>query len=117
MDDDNRDEAVHLAGALQVKVDDIFARNDQLEAENDSLRVAFEAVSSENAALRNALDKRTRQRDAVAREADLLKSQLQKIYATAAETMRAIRPEPAGKLPPAESAANLAFLKRPVASG
>jgi FtsZ-binding cell division protein ZapB len=117
MSEDNRDEAVHLAGALQVKVDDIFARNDQLEAENDSLKVAFEAVSSENAALRGALDKRTRQRDATAREADLLKAQLQKIYATAAETMRAIRPERVDKLPPADSAANLAFLKRPAAGG
>lgn len=113
MSDDNRDEAVHLAGALQIKVDDIFARNDQLEAENDSLKVAFEAVSSENTALRAALDKRTRQRDAAARESDLLKSQVQKIYATASETMRAIRPERADKLPPMESAANLAFLKRP----
>jgi FtsZ-binding cell division protein ZapB len=117
MSEDNRDEAVHLAGALQVKVDDIFARNDQLEAENDSLKVAFEAVSSENTALRGALDKRTRQRDAAAREADLLKAQLQKIYATAAETMRAMRPERVDKLPPADGAANLAFLKRPAAGG
>jgi hypothetical protein len=113
MSEDNRDEAVQLAGALQVKVDDIFVRNDQLEAENDSLKVAFDAVSAENVALRAALDKRTRQRDAASREADLLKAQLQKIYATAAETMRAIRPERGDRLPPAESVANLAFLKRP----
>lgn len=117
MSEDNRDEAVQLAGALQVKVDDIFARNDQLEAENDSLRVGFEAVSAENTALRSALDKRTRQRDAAAREADLLKVQIQKIYSTAAETMRAIRPERGDRLPPAETAGNLAFLKRSVASG
>lgn len=113
MSEDNRDEAVQLAGALQVKVDDIFARNDQLEAENDSLRVGFEAVSAENTQLRAALDKRTRQRDAATREADLLKVQLQKIYSTAAETMRAIRPERGDRLPPVESAGNLAFLKRP----
>jgi len=117
MSEDNRDEAVQLAGALQVKVDDIFARNDQLEAENDSLRVGFEAVSSENTALRSALDKRTRQRDAATREADLLKVQIQKIYATASETVRAIRPERVDRLPPAETAANLSFLKRPAAGG
>jgi|SRR5580692_2176083 hypothetical protein len=117
MSEDNRDEAVQLAGALQVKVEDIFARNDQLEAENDSLRVGFEAVSAENTALRTALDKRTRQRDTASREADLLKAQIQKILATAAETMRAIRPERGEKLPPVESAANLAFLKRPAVGG
>lgn len=107
---EDRDQALQMAGALQVKVDDIFARNDELEAECASLRVAFEAVSAENAALRTSLDKRTRQRDAAARTADLLDEKMRKIQAVSSEAMRAIHPVHSNEEP---STANLAFLKRP----
>lgn len=110
---DGREEAIQLAGALQIKVDDIFAENAELRAENDSLRVAFDAVSSENMALRNTLEQRTRQRDSAMRTADLLDDKMRKIQATANEAMRAIHPSQHDKLPPVDTAANLSFLKRP----
>lgn len=113
---DDRDEAVALAGALQIRVDDIFAQNSELRAENDSLRVAFDAVSAENSSLRNTLDLRTRQRDSAMRTADLLDDKMRKMQAIANEAMRAIHPSH-DKLPPVETAANLAFLKKPHVSG
>ena len=68
---DERSDAVQLAGALQVKVDEVYERNDSLEAENDSLRTGFDAVSQENEHLRKFNDKIVRQRDAAMRRAEL----------------------------------------------
>ena len=43
---------LEMASALTFKVDQVYERNDSLEAENDSLRTAFDAVSAENEHLR-----------------------------------------------------------------
>jgi archaellum component FlaC len=98
-DIDERDNAIGIAGALESKVQDIFDRNDRLEAECDSLRVAFEAVSQENIALRTALEQRTRQRDSARRTADLLDERMRKMQAIANEAVRAVhQPEPVEQL-------------------
>lgn len=110
--DDQRAEAIELAGALQIKVDDIFAENAELHAENDSLRVAFDAVSQENMALRQTLEQRTRQRDASMRTADLLDEKMRKIQATANEAMRAIHPGHPVKQLPDTPPGNLAMFHR-----
>ena len=110
---ENRDAAVELAGALQMRVDEIFARNDELEALCDSYRVAKDAVESENIQLRKLLDLRTRQRDAAVRERDLFRAQMRKIQSTANETMRAVTPEETRPGLPDADPANLAFLRKP----
>lgn len=86
---DERSDAVQLAGALQVKVDEVYERNDSLEAENDSLRTAFEAVSRENEHLRREREKLVRQRDAAMRKTDLYESKMKVIYAEAASSLKA----------------------------
>ena len=93
---DERSDAVQLAGALQVKVDEVYERNDSLEAENDSLRTGFEAVSQENEHLRKFNDKIVRQRDAAMRRAELAESKLKIIYAEASSYLKAAhKPETA----------------------
>lgn len=87
-----RDDTVQMAGALETRVSDIFDRNAELEAMNDSLRAAYEAVASESDALRRALELRTRQRDAALRERDVYKQALTKIGMTTAEALRAAIP-------------------------
>ena len=92
---DERSDAVQLAGALQVKVDEVYERNDSLEAENDSLRTAFEAVSRENEHLRREREKLVRQRDAAMRKTDLYESKMKVIYAEAASSLKAGLPQKA----------------------
>ena len=92
---DERSDAVQLAGALQVKVDEVYERNDSLEAENDSLRTAFEAVSRENEHLRREREKLVRQRDAAMRKTDLYESKMKIIYAEAASSLKAGSPQKA----------------------
>jgi FtsZ-binding cell division protein ZapB len=89
---DERADVVELASALTLKVDGLYERNDSLEAENDSLRTAFEAVSHENEHLRKYVDKIVRQRDAVMRKADLYESKLKVIFAEAGSGLKAGTP-------------------------
>lgn len=89
----DRTGAVELAGALQVKVDQVYERNDSLEAENDSLRTAFAAVSSENEHLRKFVEKLIRQRDAAMRKVDLFESKMKIIFAEAGSTLKATAAE------------------------
>jgi FtsZ-binding cell division protein ZapB len=91
----DRDAAIALAGALQIKVDDVYQRNDSLEAECDSLKTAFAAVSSENENLRKERDKLVRQRDAANRRADLYESKMKIIYAEALSALQAAQPQQA----------------------
>jgi DNA-binding XRE family transcriptional regulator len=91
--DSPHQEALAVAGALQIAVDDIFLRNDELEALNDSLTSAFDAVSKENLKLRATVEQRTRQRDAATRESGLLKAQMRKMHMISSETMKAIEPQ------------------------
>lgn len=117
-EDTERNNAVAMAGALETKVQDIFERNDRLEAECDSLRVAFEAVSQENMALRNELDRRTRQRDAARRTADLLDERMRKAQAIINEAVRAVHSsgkDEAAQLP-GKPAADLKVVKMGPAS-
>ena len=116
MTESERNEAIAAAGALESKVQDIFEHNDRLEAECDSLRVAFEAVSQENLSLRKALEQRTRQRDAVARTASLLDDTMRKMQAIANEAVRAVHPAPAGKPLPETPPGNLKMFQRPGAA-
>jgi FtsZ-binding cell division protein ZapB len=97
---DERSGAVQLAGALQVKVDEVYERNDSLEAENDSLRTAFEAVARENEHLRKEREKLVRQRDAALRKADLAESKLKVIYAEAGSYFKASAPQKTEAPPP-----------------
>ena len=90
--DTDRDGAIEMASALTIKVDQIYERNDSLEAENDSLKTAFQAVSQENEHLRKYAEKLVRQRDAAMRKVDLYESKMKVIYAEAAETLRATHP-------------------------
>jgi hypothetical protein len=92
MSEADRENAITMAGALESKVHDIFELNDRLQAECESLRVAFEAVSQENMALRDALDQRTRQRDSARRISDLLDERMRKMQAIANEAVRAVHP-------------------------
>jgi hypothetical protein len=85
----DREDTAAQAGALERRVHDVYDRNDSLQAENDSLRVGFEAVSQENVALRETLEKRTRQRDAIARKLDLYEANLRQMTAIGNETIRA----------------------------
>lgn len=104
MSESEREEAIELAGALQIKVDDIYAENASLKAECDSLRVAFDAVSSENVALRKELDLRTRQRDGAMRAADLLDDKMRKIHADSSEALNAVHPARQERLPRGDGA-------------
>ena len=78
---DDRAASIEMASALTVKVDEVYERNDALEAENDSLRTAFTAVASENEHLRKEREKLVRQRDAAMRKAELAESKLKVIGA------------------------------------
>lgn len=91
--DADRTGAVELAGALQIKVDQVYERNDSLVAENDSLRTAYEAVSQENEHLRKYVDKLVRQRDAAMRKSDLYESKMKVIYAEASSSLKAAMPQ------------------------
>jgi FtsZ-binding cell division protein ZapB len=88
----DRDGAIEMASALTIKVDQIYERNDSLEAENDSLKTAFQAVSQENEHLRKYAEKLVRQRDAAMRKVDLYESKMKVIFAEAQETLRATHP-------------------------
>jgi FtsZ-binding cell division protein ZapB len=90
--DTDREGAIEMASALTIKVDQVYERNDSLEAENDSLKTAFQAVSQENEHLRKYAEKLVRQRYAVMRKVDLYESKMKVIYAEAAETLRATHP-------------------------
>jgi FtsZ-binding cell division protein ZapB len=89
---DERAGAIEMASALTIKVDQIYERNDSLEAENDSLKTAFQAVSQENEHLRKYAEKLVRQRDAAMRKVDLYESKMKVIFAEAQETLRATHP-------------------------
>ena len=92
IDGTDRAASIEMASALTIKVDQIYERNDSLEAENDSLKTAFQAVSQENEHLRKYAEKLVRQRDAAMRKVDLYESKMKVIYAEAAETLRATQP-------------------------
>ncbi len=90
--DTDRTGAIEMASALTIKVDQVYERNDSLEAENDSLKTAFQAVSQENEHLRKYAEKLVRQRDAAMRKLDLYESKMKVIFAEAQETLRATHP-------------------------
>jgi FtsZ-binding cell division protein ZapB len=89
---ERRADAVELAGALQIKVDQIYERNDSLEAENHSLRTAHSAVSVENENLRKYIEKIVRQRDAAMRKVDLYESKMKIIFAESESCLLAAQP-------------------------
>jgi FtsZ-binding cell division protein ZapB len=91
--ENDRTDAIEMAGALQLKVDQVYERNDSLEAENDSLRTAFQAVSQENEHLRKYAEKIVRQRDAAMRKVDLYESKMKVIYAEAGSSLKAALPQ------------------------
>jgi hypothetical protein len=95
----DRNDAVELASALQNRVDDIFAENSFLRAEADSLRAEAAALRDENAALRNQVEQRTRQRDANCNALGVLDDAMRKIHATSTEAMRALHPREKERLP------------------
>jgi len=92
MSEDERQEAVALAGALQIKVDDVFAENAELRAEAESLRVTAGLLTEETAALRKSLEQAVRQRDTALRRADEAEEAMRKIAATANAALRPIHP-------------------------
>jgi len=90
--ENERTEAVALAGALQIKVDDIFAENAELRAETESLRVTAALLVEETTTLRKSLEQAIRQRDAALRRADEAEEAVRKIAATANAVLRPIQP-------------------------
>ena len=90
---DERATSIEMASALTIKVDQVYERNDSLEAENDSLRTAFDAVSAENEHLRKYAEKVVRQRDAAMRKVDLYESKLKVVYAEIGSALTAGNPQ------------------------